>query len=65
LKERGELLSSEKSNGLLQSSSLESDNIAGGNHGLMGSTLVNLCVILGFAAFAYTVKCVLRAVENS
>ncbi|XP_031575465.1 ubiquitin-conjugating enzyme E2 J2-like [Actinia tenebrosa] len=65
LKERGELLSSEKSSNLVQSSSLDSENIAGGNHGIMGSTLVNICVILGFAAFAYTVKCVLRAVENS
>ena len=36
-----------------------------GNNGLMSSTLVNICVIVGFAAFAYTVKCVLKAVDNS
>ena len=36
-----------------------------GNNGLISSTLVNICVIIGFAAFAYTVKCVLKAVENS
>ena len=36
-----------------------------GNNGLISSTLVNICVIIGFAAFAYTVKCVLKAVDNS
>ncbi|KXJ07560.1 ubiquitin-conjugating enzyme E2 J2 [Exaiptasia diaphana] len=61
MKERGEL--TDKSKHI--SSSLHSENSSGGNHGIMGSTLVNLCVLLGFAAFAYTVKCVLRAVENS
>uniref|UniRef100_T1IVE4 Ubiquitin-conjugating enzyme E2 J2 n=1 Tax=Strigamia maritima TaxID=126957 RepID=T1IVE4_STRMM len=30
------------------------------NHGLAGSAWTNLCVILGFAAFAFTVKYVLR-----
>ena len=36
-----------------------------GNNGVISSTLVNICVIIGFAAFAYTVKCVLKAVDNS
>ncbi|XP_048580416.1 ubiquitin-conjugating enzyme E2 J2 [Nematostella vectensis] len=46
-------------------SSLASENAGEAHNGLVGSTLINICVILGFAAFAYTVKCVLRAVENS
>ena len=36
-----------------------------GHHGFMSSTLVNICVIVGFAAFAYAVKCVLKAVDHS
>ena len=36
-----------------------------GQNGLISSTLVNICVIIGFAAFAYTVKCVIKAVDNS
>ena len=63
MKERGEI--AEKSRHMSSMSSMDSENTPGGNHGIMGSTLVNLCVLLGFAAFAYTVKCVLRAVENS
>ncbi|CAB3991438.1 ubiquitin-conjugating enzyme E2 J2-like [Paramuricea clavata] len=35
------------------------------NEGLVGSTIANLVVIVGFAAFAYTVKCVIRAVGSS
>jgi len=61
MKERGEL--TEKSKHL--NTSQESEATTAGQYGVMGSTLVNLCVLLGFAAFAYTVKCVLRAVENS
>ena len=36
-----------------------------GNNGMIGSTLVNICVIVGFALFAYTVKCVLKTVDHS
>ena len=35
------------------------------SEGLVGSTIANLVVIVGFAAFAYTVKCVIRAVGSS
>ena len=56
-----------------QNSTQKSNNVKGGvagatregNNGLISSTLVNICVIIGFAAFAYTVKCVLKAVDNS
>lgn len=34
------------------------------NHGLLGGALANLFVIVGFAAFAYTVKCVLRSIAQ-
>lgn len=37
----------------------------GENEGLVGSTMANLAVIVGFAAFAYTVKWVIRAVGSS
>lgn len=32
------------------------------NNGLLGSALSNILVIVGFAMFAYTVKCVLRTI---
>lgn len=32
------------------------------NNGLLGSALSNILVIVGFAVFAYTVKCVLRTI---
>lgn len=34
------------------------------NHGLLGGALANLFVIVGFAAFAYTVKYVLRSIAQ-
>lgn len=34
------------------------------NHGLFGGALANLFVIVGFAAFAYTVKYVLRSIAQ-
>lgn len=34
------------------------------NHGLLGGALANLFVIVGFAAFAYTVKYVLRSIAH-
>nr|XP_023999632.1 ubiquitin-conjugating enzyme E2 J2-like [Salvelinus alpinus] len=34
------------------------------NHGLLGGALANLFVIVGFAAFAYTVKYVLRSISQ-
>ncbi|XP_061584616.1 ubiquitin-conjugating enzyme E2 J2-like [Cololabis saira] len=34
------------------------------NHGLLGGALANLFVIVGFAAFAYTVKYVLRSIAR-
>ncbi|KAF5895897.1 arf-GAP with coiled-coil, ANK repeat and PH domain-containing protein 3-like isoform X2, partial [Clarias magur] len=34
------------------------------NHGLLGGALANLFVIVGFAAFAYTVKYVLRSITQ-
>ena len=44
------------------SSSVNTDVIEQGNQGIFGSALANIFVIIGFAAFAYTVKCVLRSV---
>lgn len=35
------------------------------NEGIMGTSVANLVVIIGFAAFAYTVKCVICGVGNS
>lgn len=65
MKERGEETEEHKQ--------AQNDNTQGGvagatregNNGVISSTLVNICVIIGFAAFAYTVKCVLKAVDNS
>lgn len=37
----------------------------GEGDGIIGSTVANIVVIFGFAAFAYTVKCVIRAVGSS
>lgn len=34
------------------------------HHGLLGGALANLFVIVGFAAFAYTVKYVLRSIAQ-
>lgn len=34
------------------------------NHGLLGGALANVFVIVGFAAFAYTVKYVLRSIAQ-
>ncbi|XP_033822393.1 ubiquitin-conjugating enzyme E2 J2 [Periophthalmus magnuspinnatus] len=39
-------------------------NQANRNHGLLGGALANLFVIVGFAAFAYTVKYVLRSIAQ-
>ncbi|XP_078616832.1 ubiquitin-conjugating enzyme E2 J2-like isoform X2 [Branchiostoma floridae x Branchiostoma japonicum] len=39
-------------------------NPAGANGGMIGSTLANIFVIVGFAAFAYTVKYVLRTMAH-
>ncbi|CAH3107996.1 unnamed protein product [Porites lobata] len=66
MKERGE---EREEQNLTQNSGNVKGGVAGatreGNNGLISSTLVNICVIIGFAAFAYTVKCVLKAVDNS
>lgn len=67
MKERGEIREGE---GTTTQSNINSQGgVAGatrdGHNGLISSTLVNICVIIGFAAFAYTVKCVLKAVDNS
>lgn len=66
MKERGEERDEPNST---QNSGNVKGGVAGaireGNNGLISSTLVNICVIIGFAAFAYTVKCVLKAVDNS
>lgn len=40
------------------------NNQANRNHGLLGGALANLFVIVGFAAFAYTVKYVLRSIAQ-
>lgn len=37
----------------------------GEGDGMIGSTIANIVVIFGFAAFAYTVKCVIRAVGSN
>ena len=67
MKERGETREGEQST--TQSNVNSQGGVAGatrdGQNGLISSTLVNICVIIGFAAFAYTVKCVLKAVDNS
>uniref|UniRef100_A0A8C5L1T9 Ubiquitin-conjugating enzyme E2 J2-like n=1 Tax=Jaculus jaculus TaxID=51337 RepID=A0A8C5L1T9_JACJA len=39
-------------------------NFANRHQGLLGGALANLCVIVGFAAFAYTVKYVLRSIAQ-
>ena len=67
MRERGEIREGE---GTTTQNNINSQGgVAGatrdGNNGLISSTLVNICVIIGFAAFAYTVKCVLKAVDNS
>ena len=67
MRERGEIREGE---GITTQNNINSQGgVAGatrdGNNGLISSTLVNICVIIGFAAFAYTVKCVLKAVDNS
>ena len=52
-----------------QESKLTTSSTTANNHeeseGLVGSTIANIVVIVGFAAFAYTVKCVIRAVGSS
>lgn len=67
MKERGETRDGEQTT--TQNNVNSQGGVAGGTrdgqHGLISSTLVNICVIIGFAAFAYTVKCVLKAVDNS
>lgn len=53
----------DSNNSNTNNSSVNADNVAaGGNQGIFGSALANIFVIIGFAAFAYTVKCVLRSV---
>lgn len=67
MKERGEIREGDQTKA--QSNVNSQGGVAGatreGQNGLISSTLVNICVIIGFAAFAYTVKCVLKAVDNS
>ena len=67
MKERGETREGEKT--ASQNNVNREGGVAGGTregqNGLISSTLVNICVIIGFAAFAYTVKCVIKAVDNS
>jgi hypothetical protein len=58
LKERGEQAAEQTTPNTTSNSHDESE-------GLVGSTIANLVVIVGFAAFAYTVKCVIRAVGSS
>ncbi|CAF89614.1 unnamed protein product, partial [Tetraodon nigroviridis] len=55
--------------GSIETSRLHPDPAAGlqqanRNHGLLGGALANLFVIVGFAAFAYTVKYVLRSIAQ-
>ena len=53
----------DSNNSNTNNSSVNGDNVVeGGNQGIFGSALANIFVIIGFAAFAYTVKCVLRSV---
>ena len=67
MKERGEMREGDETTS--QNNSNREGGVAGatreGQNGLISSTLVNICVIIGFAAFAYTVKCVIKAVDNS
>lgn len=49
-------------NGGTQSQLLQGQNTNGNNQGIIGSALANIFVVLGLAAFAYTVKYVLRNV---
>lgn len=67
MKERGEIREGEgtATQNSINSQGAMSGATRDGNNGLISSTLVNICVIIGFAAFAYTVKCVLKAVDNS
>jgi len=44
------------------SSNRDPNNVNNENQGLLGSAMANVLVIVGFAVFAYTVKCVLRSV---
>lgn len=48
------------------SSNIHGDPIAANNdnQGILGSAMANVFVIVGFALFAYTVKCVLRTVVD-
>lgn len=47
-------------NGSTQSPLLNGQNTNGNNQGIVGSALANIFVVIGLAAFAYTVKYVLR-----
>ncbi|CAG2257943.1 ubiquitin-conjugating enzyme E2 J2-like [Mytilus galloprovincialis] len=47
-------------NGNTQSQLLNGQNTNGNNQGIIGSALANIFVVIGLAAFAYTVKYVLR-----
>ena len=62
-KQEEELLASTKdaNNSNTNNSSVNADVIDPGNQGIFGTALANIFVIIGFAAFAYTVKCVLRS----
>ncbi|XP_052082764.1 ubiquitin-conjugating enzyme E2 J2-like [Mytilus californianus] len=47
-------------NGNTQSQLLNGQNTNGNNQGIIGSAMANIFVVIGLAAFAYTVKYVLR-----
>ncbi|ELU12627.1 hypothetical protein CAPTEDRAFT_17752 [Capitella teleta] len=47
-----------------RASGLQGPVVGGGGQGMLSSTLTNLFVIVGFAAFAYTVKYVLRSIVD-
>ena len=47
-------------NGNTQTQLLNGQNTNGNNQGIIGSALANIFVVIGLAAFAYTVKYVLR-----
>jgi ubiquitin-conjugating enzyme E2 J2 len=49
-------------NGNTQTQLLNGQNTNGNNQGIIGSALANIFVVIGLAAFAYTVKYVLRNV---
>uniref|UniRef100_A0A4W3IYY7 Ubiquitin-conjugating enzyme E2, J2 (UBC6 homolog, yeast) n=1 Tax=Callorhinchus milii TaxID=7868 RepID=A0A4W3IYY7_CALMI len=49
---------------VLQAANHQGLQQANRNHGLLGGALANLFVIVGFAAFAYTVKYVLRSIAQ-